>query len=372
VTAPGDDRDGGARWVWWVAAGLVAALVAWRFAPTWSEPFRPRLLAASVVVLPEGAAVASDGRHEIEAGRPFRLFAVVEAETFGGERIYFSEAPALSLGGREVPSAAIRPWPADRRALVRWLTIEGFAPYLAVASAADLDRFRLNENFRPEWGTGWSIAGTVDPRLALLEAGSPLRPLPFGIQRYAVRVELFDAAGALAPTARWSSPGAEIALAEPARLPTVVAALPPPVAVVSAAFGRTQVDPQPGLSPELESRLSGLVARDFAFEEPALLAAHLAAAGVGADALEFETITLGAGGPRWDEQVGAGDLLRAGDRIVVLYRDADGGGHLDPGDLVFDLHRGLRVLAAAEVFESETGELRLDHARIAPNAPPPA
>lgn len=372
MTAPGYDRDGGARWVWWVAAGLVAALIAWRFAPTWSEPFRPRLLAASVVVLADGAAVASDGRHELEAGRSFRLYAVVEAETFGGERIYFTEAPALSLGGREVPTAAIRPWPADRRALVRWLTIEGFAPYLSVASAADLDRFRLNENFRPEWGTGWSVAGTVDPRLALLESGSPLRPLPFGTQRYAVRVELFDAEGSLAPAARWSSPGAEIAMAEPGRLPTVVAALPAPLALVSASFGRTQVDPQPGLTSELAARLDELVARGFAFEGPALVAAHLAAVGVAADGLEFQIVTLGSEGPRWGDQVGAGDLLRAGDRIVVLYRDADGGGRLDPGDLVFDLHRGLRVLAASEVFESENGELRLDHARIAPNAPPPA
>jgi hypothetical protein len=372
VTVPGDDRDRGARWVWWVAAGLVAALIAWRFAPGWTEPLRPRLLSASVAVLPDGAAVASDGRHELEAGRPFRLYAVVEAETFGGERIYFSEAPALSLGGREVPGAAIRRWPSDRRALVRWVTVEGFAPYLAVASAADLERFRFNESFHPEWGTGWSIAGTVDPRLALLEPGSPLRPLPFGTQRFAVRVELFDAEGSLAPAARWSSPGAEVAMAEPQRVPTVVAALPAPLAGVSAAFGRTQVEPRPGLAPELEARLAELVSRDFAFEGPTLIAAHLAAAEVGADGLAFETVTLGADGPRWGEQVGAGDLLRAGDRIVVLFRDADGGGRLDPGDLVFDLHRGLRVLAAADVFESEDDELRLDHARLAPNSPPPA
>lgn len=362
----------GGRWVWWLAAGLVVALIAWRYAPQWSEPFRPRPVAAWIAILPEGGATATDGRHALEAGRAFRLFAVLEAEAFGGERIYFTEAPALSLGGREVARESIRPWPAGRRALVRWLTVEGFAPYLAVASAADADRFRLVENFHPEWGSGWSIAGTVDPRLALLEAGSPLRPLPFGTQRYAVRIELFDAEGTLTPSARWSSAGAEVALAEPRRLPTVVATVPAPLSGISAAFGRTQLAPAPGLAPELEGRLAELVARELAFEGPALIATHLAAAGAAADTLEFRTVTLAAEGPRWGEEVAPGDLLRAGDRIVVLYRDADGGGRLDPGDLVFDLHRGLRVLAASAVFESQGDELRLDHARLAAAPAPPA
>lgn len=366
------ERDRGSRWVWWVAGAVVAALLAWRFAPSWTEPFRPRLLAAWVAVLPEGATVARDGRHELEAGRPFRLFAVVEAEAFGGERIYYSDAPALALGGREIAKESIRPWPADRRALVRWLTVEGFAPYLQVASVADYERYRLVENFHPEWGSGWSIAGSVDPRLALLEAGSPLRPLPFGTQRYAARVELFDAEGALTPTARWSSPGAEVAMAEPGRLPTIVAALPEPLAGISVSFGRTQLAPAPELPAELGARLSELASRELAFEGPALLAAHLAAAGVAADELEFRTVMLGADGPRWGEEVGAGDLLRAGDRIVVLYRDVDGGGRLDPADLVFDTHRGLRVLPASAVFESDGGELRLDHARLATGEAAPA
>lgn len=372
MTEPYVDRERGSRWVWWVAAGVVAALIVWRLAPSWTAPFRPRPLAAWVAVLPDGAPVARDGRHELEAGRPFRLFAVLEAESFGGERIFFSDAPALSLGGHEIPKESIRPWPTDRRAVVRWLTIEGFAPYLAVASAADAERFRLVESFHPEWGTAWSIAGTVDPRLALLEAGSPLRPLPFGTQRYAARVELFDTEGALMPTARWSSPGAEVAMADPGRLPTVVAALPAPLAGISEAFGRTQLAPAADLPAELGASLSELVARELAFEGQTLIAAHLAAAGVAADALEFRTVTLGAAGPRWGEQVGAGDLLRAGDRIVVLYRDVDGGGRLDPADLVFDTHRGLRVLAASAVFESDGVELRLDHARLATGATPPA
>jgi hypothetical protein len=365
-------HDRGSRWVWWVAGAVVVALLAWRFAPAWTEPFRPRLLASWVAVLPDGATVARDGRHQLEAGRPFRLFAVVEAEAFGGERIFYSDAPALALGGREIARESIRPWPADRRALVRWLTVEGFAPYLQVASAAEFERFRLVENFHPEWGSGWSIAGSVDPRLALLESGSPLRPLPFGTQRYAVRVELFDAEGALTPTARWSSPGAEVALAEADRLPTVVAALPEPLAGISATFGRTQLAPAGELPAELGARLSDLVARELAFEGPMLLAAHLAAAGVAADELEFRTVQLGAAGPRWGEEAGAGDLLRAGDRIVVLFRDVDGGGRLDPTDLVFDTHRGLRVLAVSAVFESGGAELRLDHARLATRTEPPA
>ena len=35
----------------------------------------------------------------------------------------------------------------------------------------------------PGWGDGWSVAGVVDPKLALLEPDAPLRPLPCNITR---------------------------------------------------------------------------------------------------------------------------------------------------------------------------------------------
>jgi len=359
-------REGGARWAWWIAAGALAALLAARYAPRLTGSFAPRALAAHVALLAEGEAVASDGPHELAAGRAFRLHAVLEAETITGRRVWFSEAPALRLGGRDVPADAIRPWPEASTARVRWLTVEGFAPFVEAASAADLGRFAYLETFHPEWGSGWTVEGVVDPRLALADSDLALRPLGFGVQRWTVRIERYEAAAALTPSERTVAPGAARLLTSPALVTSAVATLPAPLATVSAAFGRPLVAPAAGLDASGIERIEGWVAAGLAVRGDRLLAAHLVAAGRRVEDLTFEVVELGAEGPRWGDEAAPGDLLRAGGRIVILFRDAGEPGRLDPADLAFDLGRGLRVQRLDRLFLAEGGRLRLDLARLAP------
>ena len=247
-------RDHSKR-VWLVVVLAVAGLVAVRFWDSIAAPFRDTPVAAFVALLPAGESVARDGLHRLDAGARFRLFAVLEARTLTGATVWYTEAPALRLGGREVPGDRLRRWPGSGRlARVRWWTVEGFAPYLQVATADDLERFRLPGNFHPDWGSGWSIDGVVDPRNALLEPGSPLRPLPFGTQRWQVRIEIYAQRTAITPDERLASPGGDELLAGSALPTALVAALPAPLARLSAVFGVTQVEAASGVAGGLAAR----------------------------------------------------------------------------------------------------------------------
>lgn len=290
---PPAPRERGARWVWWLAAGAVAALLVARFAPRLQAPFAPRAVAAYVALAAEGGEVAADGPHELPSGRPFRLYAVLEAETVTGSRVWYSEAPALRLGGREIPAEAIRPFPGSRPVRVRWLTVEGFAPFLDAASPADLDRFAYVENFHSEWGSGWTADGIVDPRLALADADLGLRPFGFGVQRWAVRIERYEAEAALAPAERVASPGAGAVLESPALVTSLVMTLPAPLAALSAAFGRPLLAPAPALDADGIERIERLIGAGLAARGDRLLAAHLTAAGRRVEELAFATVELG-------------------------------------------------------------------------------
>ncbi len=345
-----------ARRIWIIAALLIAGLVALRFAPEMRRAVLPRPVAAHVVLLAEGARVARAGEHRLAAGTPFRLFAAVEAETLTGARIVYTEAPRLELGGAEVPAERLARWPADRPARVRWLTVEGFAPYLAVAAEADLGRFRLLESFHPEWGSGWSVPGVVDPRNVQLDAASPLRPLPFGTQRFALRFELLASEQAVTPETRVESGSAADGLDAEVEPGTRVAAeLPGALARLSRAFGLTQIDLAPDASPDLEARVAAWHERGLAFERTRLLAEHLAAAGLEPRRLVWKSVDLAAGGPTWDGELRPGDLLQGGERIVALFRDAGEPGRLDPADLCFDFERGAKIRRLDQVYRDEGG-----------------
>jgi hypothetical protein len=94
---------------------------------------------------------------------------------------------------------------------------------------------------------------------------------------------------------------------------------------------------------------------------------------VEADAVPWQPIEL-AGALAWGEEVHAGDLLSAGGRVVVLYRDAappaavpdgaaaapaigsgPGNGRLDGDDLALDYVRGASVRRLSEVFDLTAG-----------------
>lgn len=347
------------RRVWWIAAAIMAGLVAWRFLPEAENPLAPEPVSAHVAIAAEGESRARDGRHELVAGRPFRLYAALEARDWRGRTIWYSAAPALSIGGRDVPTESIRPWPAERRVQIRWLTVEPFAPYLAVAEAADLDHFSLIETFHPDWGSGWSATGIVDPRPALLPADSELRPLPFGTQGYALRVELYDEPEALAPSKRWSSVGAAQLGGGGTR---VVAALAAPLATVSSTVGRLHLELLGDFGPELEARAAALVTDERVFRVPSLWIDHLAESGRTIGELEWRGVDLVEQRPEWPGEVAAGDLVQSGDRLVILFRDQGEAGRLDPADLVFDAARGLRILRLDQVFRGEEGSFPIEHA----------
>jgi len=364
------------RRIWWITAAVLVALVASRFLPKLGNPLAPKPVAAYVAILAEGDDAAADGMRDLAAGRPFRLYAVLEARDWRGRELWFSEAQALRIGDRDIPAAALRLWPEDPRVKVRWFTVEGAAPYLEVKNEADLDRFRAADEFHPEWGDRWSVPGVVDPKLVFLADASPLRPLPFGTQRYAVRIEFFHASNALTPETRVASPAAGEALESPQRVSGVEVSLPPPLAVLSASFGRQEIELGPEAGAAAEERVRRLESSGLAFERADLLRRHLEASGTPPDDLTWREIDVATERLDWQRDVAAGDLLQAGPRLVVLFRDAGEPGRLDPGDLVFDLWKGLHARRLDEIFRG-AGEMRVDLARLSrpaaelPTSPPP-
>jgi len=343
------------RRIWWGVAGAMLLLVALRWGPRAADRLAPGPRAAHVAIELAGSGIAGDGRFEVASGSAFRLHAVLEAETLGGGTIYYTEAPALRLNGVTVPAEQLRRWPERRVARVRWFTVEGFTPYFAPASAADFARFRMNENFQPAWGAGWSVDGRIDPRNVQLDPSSPLRPLPFGTQRYAVRIELFTAAEALTPEQRVASPSAAEALAGPDRVTALVAELPGPLAGLSRRYGLTQIELAGEADPSLAVAARDLVGKGLAFARVEALRAHLEAAGSSAAALAWRELDLATSDLAWERDVAPGDLLQAGGRIVVLFRDQGVAGRLDGADLCFDFERGAKIYRLDEVFRARGG-----------------
>lgn len=343
---------------------LLLLLYLW---PKAAERLAPELARAHVAVQPEGADAAVVGPVELEAGQGFTLHAVLEARARGGETVYYTEAPALAIAGERVPAEALRPWDRDRVVRIFWFSVEGFTPFVRLEAPAQLERFHFTEFFRPEWPTGWSIPGGLDPRFSesLQKDSFAAEERSFGTQRFQVRIELFPDEDALTAEERYTSAGGDALPDGVESFPGVYAALPGPAGPASLAFGLTQVEPPPGPPPELLSRLAKLTRRRVAFTRAPLLREVMAAAGRSPGELEWVEVDL-SDGPPWGGDgdragVGTGDLLRAGARVVVLFRDRGTEGVLDRGDLCFDYEQGAAVRPLSEVF---TGEGLLDLADL--------
>jgi hypothetical protein len=350
---------------WSVVAVVVVGFAVLMLLPAVEERLAPEPRAAWVAVEVNGGGVAEVAPVEIAAGAPFRLYAVLEAADRDGEPVYYTEAPALVIGGAPVPAAALRRWDRPQPIKVLWFTVEGTSPFLGLEAGEDLGRFRIEPFFRSDWGIGWTVPGRLDPAHDdRLTAADRPPEVPFGTQRYQVRVELYSAEGSgLVPEARFSSPGpapvAEMATAqgEAAAAPQplrVTATLPGPAAPASAVFGLTGIEPPPDASPELQATLLAWTRERLAFGRVAVLATILEAAGRSSGDLDWRQIELD-GGETWSELT-AGDLLRVGDRVVVLWRDAGEPGVLDRGDLCLDFVRGAAVRPLGEVFSEPLGD----------------
>jgi hypothetical protein len=294
------------------------------------------------------SGVARVGRIEVEAGTPFTLHAVLEAEGRGGP-VYYTTAEGLEVDGEVVPAEQLRRWDRPYEPRIRWFSVEGSTPYLEVESAAAIvQQLRFEELFRPDWPSAWAIPGRLEP---MGGKASEVASVPFGTQRYHVRIELYRDDKALIPEERYRSWGAEALPEQWETFPGVTAYLPGALRPASGAFGLTQVEAA-ATAPIPEEILSATVElnrRAVAFSRLGVVHRTIATTGQEPAALVSQDLELQPP-PAWGETVQAGDLLQAGERIVVLYEDRGELGVLDGEDQVIDFYRGASLRRLDEVF----------------------
>lgn len=357
---------------------LVAIVFFW---PKAKERFEPSLVEAHVAIQTARSDVAIVGPVAIDPGEEFTLHAVLEAKGRGGEAVYYTEAPALQIGGKRIDGEALRRWDRPWLAKIFWFTVEGPAPYIEVKSLEHIDRVAFTEYFHLEWPLVWSVPGQLESRFdqSLVRNGSLVGSVAgrrvFGTQRYQVRIELFEDEDNLTPKLRLISPGGRELAAGAPDFPTVYAAYPGPAGPASLAFGLTQIEPvatpqeEPSAAKtantDMIRRLAELTESRIFFSRLALIREVIQAAGLSPDEVTWTDVDLEEG-PFWSGTakaarstkaqllgVSRGDLLRAGGRVVVLYEDQGVEGRLDREDLCFDFEQGARVLRLSDVFEGQ-------------------
>jgi hypothetical protein len=334
----------------WIAIAVVALALGLFFGiPRVREEFRPNLQSALVAVQVGSEPVARVGAFELEAGQAFFLHAVLLAESRSGETIYYTEAPALEIEGRMIAAEEVRRWSGGDELRVLWFTVEGFKPFVEATSVADLETFHWEETFRPDWGFGWTAAGSVVPHNRNLSRRPQGAPDPsFGSAFFHVRVEEYFRSGDPAPIARHRSPGAEQLPEHPEKLTQVVARVPGPLAGASEVFGRVHFEPLAGAPAELSRAIGRLYSRGLGFSRLLMLDGLLADRRL--SDLDWTPVEI-AERPGWGE-ISAGDLLRSGERLVVLFEDHGEPGRLDYEDLCFDFYENAAVRPLGEVFRT--------------------
>jgi len=340
-----------------IAALLLVLAFVFLVIPRIQESLAPVPERALLGIEVNGSGVAEVGPVSIAAGTPFRLHAILEAQTNDGAEIYLTDAEKIRIDGALLEAPRVRPYHLTAEARLLWFTVEGNVPYLMLEEDQSADRFNMQEFFHPEWGRSWSVEGVLashhDAQLASL--GSLVEHRDFGSQSFQVWIEIFPPEGGAVPEKRFKSPGVDSLRERPETFPTVVSRLPGRAGAASAVFGLTQIEPPPSPSEELLEALTGLADRGLAFTRLTVLRDHLRAAGVAASELDWRRIDLETG-PAWGEDGAApGDLLRVGARMVVLVRDEGRPGSLDGDDLCFDYEQGatLRPLHAVFVGSGE-------------------
>lgn len=330
-------------------AVVVVAIATVLLVPRVREELAPEPQRALVAVSTPGSPVARVGRVELAADDEFTLHAVLVAVGRDGEPIYYTEAEQLEIDGARVASDRIRRWDRDGHIAVLWFTLEGYRPFVEIESPEQLEGYRYEAVFRPQWGRGWTIAGSVTPSNHSLARGvDPEVELPFGTARYQVRIERYRQRGDPAPVARYSSPGAERVLEGSPEPTLVVRSLAGGLARPSAAFGLPHLEPAATLERSAVRRLTDWYRREIAFSRLLVLGRMLADRGLAWSDLGWEPIDL-AERPSF-EPAGVGDLLRSGERIVVIYRDRGEAGRLDYDDLCFDFVENAAIRPLREVF----------------------
>lgn len=346
-----DDR----RVFWAVVATVVLVVTVVFLSDRVQQELRPDPQSAFIAFEVDGEGVARPGRIEVPAGTDFKMHAVLEAQGRGARRVFFTHAPGLELEGERIPTEDLRPWKGPEEVKVLWFSVEGPRPFVRLTDDQSTSELPFQAIFRPEWPRAWSIPGSVRParEAAALRDGAALEHASFGTQRYRIRIELFGQSSALVPVSTFESPAPEAVVGESASFPTVVAFMPGALALPSRVFGLTQIEMSRAAFEREALSLVDLFERELAFSRLVLLRAMLTGAGASFEALDWQSVDL-ADGPAWGEgSVAAGDLLRAGERVVLLYEDRGVKGRLDYEDLSMDFSEGARVLPLRDVFTGE-------------------
>jgi hypothetical protein len=338
-----------------IVLGVVAGLVLLLFSSEVVEQeVAPKPVAAWVAIEIEGTDFARTGRVEVAAGTPFRLHAVLQAETFSGKTIYFTEATHLILDGVEIADEALRPWKSPNELRILWFTVEGYTPFLEVSSLEAVADFHFQDQFRADWPRTWSVPGDLRPRGERDLATGPLDGIArFGTQRYHVRVEIFGPESQITPRLRIQSLSADDLPERVDSISTVVSTLPEPLSVSTSVYGLTQIEPHSDSAPGVADQLNSWFARGVAFSRLAVLRQHLQRSGAGYGDLDWVPVELGVDRPWGREGAAEGDLLRVGKRWVILLQDRGVPGELDRDDLCLDFDKGARIRIVGEVFTGD-------------------
>ena len=335
----------------WIAAALVGVVAAVLLVARITEVAAPVPVALWVAIQPDGDDIARVRPVELAAGTPFRLHAVLEAETLRNERVFYTEARGLEIGGEVIAATRLRPWPGRRKARVLWFTVEGSTPYREAASLEELNAMRFREIFQADWGQAWSVVGDLEPGVENFLPGAEAvrRDQRFGTQRFQVRIEIFAGDSDLVPELRIVSWGSEELPGRADQFPAVTASLPAALETPSRVFGLTQIEIVRG---EASSAARPLMAdwtdRLIAFSRATLVQRWLADQEIAWEDLAWQGVESGSG----STAVRPGDLLRAGGRLVWLLEDRGASG-LDGEDWCLDFDRGARVERLGDVFVGE-------------------
>jgi hypothetical protein len=314
-------------------------------------------VAAHVAIELRDEGVARTGRIEVAPSTDFKIHAVLEARTEEGEVRYYSDVAGLELYGERVAPELVQSWDGPRFAQVLWLTLEAQRRYAEITSARQLEGFRFDGFARPEWGRGWiaeARMGLRSEELLDVHAGSDVM---FGTRFLQAWVELSDQRDAILPQERFKSPGPEVLLTDPERVTTLVIRSPGALGSAERVFGLSQLEPAPELDESTREAIRSLHDRGLAFNRIELLRDLTNDSGQPFSELDWSLVELGQG-VRWGQDIFPGDLLRAGDRWIVVFDDTQGDGLLDASDRCLDFDRGAGVENISEVFVGE-GELQL-------------
>ncbi len=346
-----------------IFVGLVALAIFMQ--PTLQEQWAPEPEVAWVAIECGDDGVAEVGHVEPVLGEEeCRLHAVLEARDRDDEPVYYTQAKRLSLNGEEVDSDRLRPWRSGRWVKIRWFTLEGNRPYVRLSAETGIQGFSMEEFLRSDWPLAWSIPAEIDAANDNhLTHDSKLDRQLFGTQRFHVRVEIYRLEDDLIPMRVVRSWGIKDLKEHIDAFPTLRVVLPGRLAPVSRVFGLTQLEPPPEPERQLLEQIEELSRQGIAFSAQSLLRDQIQYAERTLDDLRWQTVDLSGATARGDsaERVAedgppapqAGDLVRVGDRVVILYDDQGLPGLLDYDDWCFDFVQGIAVRSLREVFSGE-------------------